>query len=400
MKSKTQNRGAARLASLRKMMVNNQLDGLVFRLNHHVVMVSEYWPINGLSLVVLPLEGDPILVAPIHDERFARSCSIRDIRYYRWGDLEHGDPLPVTVKELRGICDEFHLAGKRLGMELDYPLSALPAWTPEMRQWTQSALQEIRSAFSGATFVDTWKMLGVEASHKTAEEVAKIRVANQVGGLALKTFRENVKAGRSEFEIAAAVEHAVHARGPTEFGVGYAKAWAAVMSGPNSQYAGQTYNISTSRIVEKGDLVSLEMGVVADGYWTDLTRVHVAGKPSARQQELFGWVTQAHDAAAAAVRIGVPWKEVDRAARQVIVDAKHGKYFHHHTGHGLGFCYHEIHPVIAPTTEALVEEGQMVTIEPAVYSPEWGGIRHEDVHLVTAKGSENLSPFYRGLETA
>lgn len=387
----------ARWDSLRRMMEARQLDGLVCRLNQNVVMLSGYWPMNGLSLAVLPRVGEPALLIPEQDHRFAEDGFVPDIRAYTWGDTENMDPLAGLTKLAAKLCEDRGLAGKRLGMEFDYPIASLPVWAAEIRQFTQAGLSAIQNAFQGATFVDVWEPLHREASRKTAYEIRKIRLANKLGGIALEAFRRAVKAGRRECDIAADVEHAVHTRGPGTGGVRFARAWATVMSGPNGQFAGQTYNVSTTRKVAKADLVSLELGVVADGYWTDLTRVHCAGKPSAKQKALFDLVARAHDAAATATQVGGRWSETDRAAREVIKEAGHGEFFPHITGHGLGFCYHEIHPLLGPDFDHVVETGQVVTIEPAVYRPGLGGVRHEDAYLVTEKGVENLSPFPRGL---
>lgn len=383
-----------RLDTLRQMMRQQKLDGLVCRLSQNVLMLSGFWPMNGFALAVLPREGDPVLILPQQDERWTTNCLIPDRRTYQWGDTRHMDLLASLLPVLRDVARACKLRGKRLGIEMDYPIGALPAWSPEIRQFTQAGLKKIQSAFTGAEFVDVWESLHEVASRKTPAEIEKIRAANQLAGLALKTFRRAVAPGRTEREIAAAVEHAVNAHGDKQ-----SRAWAHVMSGPNSAFAGQTYNMSTGRVVREGDLVSLELGVVADGYWSDLTRVHVAGKPSKRQQKFFDLVANAHDAAVKAIRVGTPWSKVDRAARAVIERAGSGADFPHITGHGVGFCYHEITPLIGPGIPGKVAVGQIVTIEPAIYRSDCGGIRHEDNHLVTESGTENLSPFYRGLST-
>jgi len=388
-----------RIASLRRTMASEKLDAIVCRLNNNVVMLSGYWPMNGLSLAILPLESDPVLIIPEQDKRFAQDCFVPDIRTYRWGSTKHMDPLAGLQKLAAEICTERGLSGKRIGMESDYSLASLPVWGAEMRQFTQSNLLFIQSAFPRAKFIDSWALLSRCASCKTPLEIKKIQRANQLGNLALDTFREAVRSGRRECEIAADVERVVHAKGPGTDGIKFVRAWANVMSGDNSSLACQTYNISTSRMIHKGDLVLLELGLVADGYWTDLTRVHVAGKPSAIQKETFDLVKQAHDDAAAAVKPGASWRVIDQAARKIITKAGQGKNFPHITGHGVGFCYHETHPLIAPKIDHAIEVGQVVAIEPGIYRSGFGGIRHENNYLVTPLGVENLSPFYCGLET-
>src|SRR5688572_21195424 len=308
-----------RLASLRKFLAERKLDALVCRLNQNVLMLSGYCPMNGLSLAVLPREGEPVLLIPKQDERFARDTWVADVRTYPWGDTRHLDPLASLLPLLAAVAVDHKLSGKRVGVELEYPIASLPVWAAEIRQWTGAALQRMKGALSAGEWVDVWADLNVVASRKTPWELDRIRAANRLGGLALETFRANAVPGRRECAIAAAVEHAVQAEGPTKEGVKFARAWATVMSGPNTQYAGQTYNVSTDRVVEDGDLVSIELGLVADGFWTDLTRVHVAGKAKPARDEayrkLHGEVVRAHDAAAAAIRPGGKWSDVDHAAR-------------------------------------------------------------------------------------
>jgi Xaa-Pro dipeptidase len=155
--------------------------------------------------------------------------------------------------------------------------------------------------------------------------------------------------------------------------------------------------VSTRRRLESGDVALLELGVVADGYWADRTRVRVAGVPTDEQGKVFETVRRAQAAAAAAIRPGISGAEVDEAARSIIRDAGYGGFFPHITGHGLGFAYHEARPKLAPGETALLEEGMITSVEPGVYFEPCGGFRIEDDVLVTANGSETFGPFRNSL---
>lgn len=386
-----------RIARTHRMLEESGLDAVVCRLNHNVLMLTGYWPLNGLSVVVVPRGGKPILLMPEQDTRFGPDNPDVDVRTFLWGDIQHLDPLVGLLELLRGVASECGLTGKRLAMEFDYPIGALPVWMAEIRQWTAPALAQMQAAFGDATWTDAWAMLAAEAARKTPAEIAKIRIANKLGGLALMTFRGSILPGRRECEVAAAVEAAVQSHGPGTDGVRFARAFATVMSGPNGQYTGQTYNISTDRALQEGDLVSLELGLVADGYWTDLTRVHAVGQPTATQLETFDLAQRAHEAGVAAAQPGGNWRDVDAAARGVIEAAGRGADFPHVTGHGLGFCYHEPQPILGPPFDFEILPGQVVTIEPGVYNATVGAMRLEDNYLVTESGVENLSPFDRSL---
>jgi Xaa-Pro dipeptidase len=143
----------------------------------------------------------------------------------------------------------------------------------------------------------------------------------------------------------------------------------------------------------------LELGVVADGYWADRTRVRVAGDPSEQQGKAFEAVREAQEAAVAAIRPGVSGAEVDEAARSVIRDAGFGDFFPHITGHGLGFGYHEPLPKLAPGEMFRLVEGMITSVEPGVYFKPGGGFRIEDDVLVTASGTDTLGPFRKSLAT-
>jgi Xaa-Pro aminopeptidase len=155
--------------------------------------------------------------------------------------------------------------------------------------------------------------------------------------------------------------------------------------------------ITTTRRLQDGDLALLELAVVADGFWSDRTRVRVAGSATDMQRQVFAAVKQAQEAATAAIRTGVKAGEVDEAARAIIRAAGYDKEFLHVTGHGLGLRYHEPFPLICPGSDEVLEQGMLHTVEPGVYFPEMGGIRIEDNVLVTDSGAEVLGPCGKSL---
>jgi Xaa-Pro dipeptidase len=207
-----------------------------------------------------------------------------------------------------------------------------------------------------------------------------------------------VDCGVSGVELAAAVEREVMVRGTGYQGAVRVRAYAQVAVGPEESAVGYRPNeISTLRRLEPGDVALLELGVVADGYWADRTRVRVAGKPSRDQLRVFDTVRTAQEAAIAAIRPGVSGGDIDEAARSVIRDAGYARYFPHITGHGLGFGYHESFPILAPRERGRLEEGMITSIEPGVYFTPCGGFRIEDDVLVTANAAETLGPFSKTL---
>jgi Xaa-Pro dipeptidase len=154
---------------------------------------------------------------------------------------------------------------------------------------------------------------------------------------------------------------------------------------------------STTRKLEPGDTAVIEMAVVADGFWSDRTRVRVAGNAPGQQAKRYDIVRTAQESAIAAARAGITAGEVDEAARSVIRDAGYEKEFFHVTGHGLGFRYHEPTPLICPGSDLVLKSGMLHTVEPGIYSPDFGGFRVEDNIVITENGSEILGPANKNL---
>jgi Xaa-Pro aminopeptidase/Xaa-Pro dipeptidase len=135
----------------------------------------------------------------------------------------------------------------------------------------------------------------------------------------------------------------------------------------------------------------MEMAVVADGYWQDLSRVFVLGEPSAFQTELHTVAEAAFQAAVAAAVPGATGEAVDQAAREVVQDGGLTEAFPHQTGHGVGVAFHEQYPLLKPGSGHVLEAGNVIAIEPGVYIPGLGGVRNEDNLIVgDAAGARSL----------
>ncbi|MFB6215077.1 MAG: M24 family metallopeptidase, partial [Candidatus Bipolaricaulia bacterium] len=233
-------------------------------------------------------------------------------------------------------------------------------------------------------------------SVKTEYEHEKLRIANEIAALGLARFKEEVAPGKTEAQVAAAVEQEIRSNGAGYKGANFARASAEIRTGPGS-YETLLFVPSRSERIMEGDIVLLELPTVVDGYWSDLTRVTVAGRPTEKQREVHSLVSRAQQAAIEEMTAGTKWGDVDKAARETIENGGYGDNFPHITGHGLGLRYHENIPLLYPGAEGELETGMVSSVEPGIYIEGWGGIRMEDNIFVTEEGPELLSKFDRTL---
>jgi Xaa-Pro aminopeptidase len=223
---------------------------------------------------------------------------------------------------------------------------------------------------------------------KDADEVAWIAEAAGVATRALERTLGAVRAGMSEYGVAGVLEHALRDEGSEAFPFE-----TIVASGPR---AALPHARASEREVAPGDFLLLDFGAQRGGYCADVTRTVVVGRADAEQREVYEVVRGANALASAGVRAGMRGRDADALARSYIDRFGYGEAFGHSLGHGLGLEVHEA-PRLARTADAPLAPGAVVTIEPGVYRPGWGGVRIEDdVHL-SAAGPVVLTHFTRDL---
>jgi Xaa-Pro aminopeptidase len=223
---------------------------------------------------------------------------------------------------------------------------------------------------------------------KDSEELECIKEAVKVADSAFLEILPMLRPGNREREIAVELEYAMRRRGAqrTAFET-------IVASGPRSSLP---HGTATERIIQTGDLVIVDFGAVSRGYCSDCTRTVSIGPPTSKQREIYDVVQRAQDAALDSIRPGVPTSEVDKVARDLISRYGYGENFGHSLGHGVGRLVHE-EPSLAAKDQTLLEPGMVVTVEPGIYLPGWGGVRIEELVLVTASGCEILTRCIKGL---
>lgn len=223
---------------------------------------------------------------------------------------------------------------------------------------------------------------------KDAGEVELIVRAVGMAERALQRTLSALRPGLTETAVAGMLEQHLRDEGSEAFPFA-----SIVASGPRSALP---HARAGDRVLTTGDLVLLDFGAVAGGYCSDITRTVVLGAPTTEQQEVYGIVREANARASGAVRAGMRGMAADAVARDYIHACGYGEAFGHSLGHGIGLEVHEA-PRLAKTVEAPLAAGMVVTIEPGIYRPGWGGVRIEDDVLLTEAGVEVLTTFPRHL---
>ncbi|KAB2338824.1 aminopeptidase P family protein [Cytobacillus depressus] len=243
--------------------------------------------------------------------------------------------------------------------------------------------------FSGANFISAEEKLRKLRMIKDEKELSIIREACALADFAIEAGCAEIKEGKTELEVLAAVEYALKKKGVREMSFS-----TMVLTGTNA--ASPHGNPGLTRI-KKGDFVLFDLGVVVDGYCSDITRTVAYGDINEKQKEIYDTVLKAQLAAVEASKPGATCADIDLTARKIIADAGYGEYFPHRLGHGLGISVHE-YPSLTETNPLILEEGMVYTIEPGIYVPEIAGVRIEDDLAITKDGAEILTKFPKELQ--
>jgi Xaa-Pro aminopeptidase len=217
---------------------------------------------------------------------------------------------------------------------------------------------------------------------KTEEEIEKIRTSVRLNEEVFQKIFTQIQPGMSEREIALAVEREMMERGADSPSFETIAAFG--------ENAAKPHAIPSEKLLKPGETVLIDMGLVLDGYCSDMTRTFVVGKPDKIFADRLRIVRRAQQEAIKVIRDGITCREVDRAARRVIRDAGYGGFFGHALGHGVGLEVHE-EPRLGSTSRKKLRTGMIVTVEPGIYLPDWGGIRLENMVVVRENGCEVLN---------
>ncbi|MFH7320129.1 M24 family metallopeptidase [Desulfurivibrio sp. D14AmB] len=217
---------------------------------------------------------------------------------------------------------------------------------------------------------------------KSAAELALIEQAVRLNEQVFAEVYGQLRPGLSEREVAALIEETMRRRGAE--GPSFP---TIVAAGPNGA---MPHAVPTERLLAPGEPIIIDMGLKVGGYCSDMTRTVVLGQPDGQTLAMIRLVRQAQLAGLQALRPGVAGRHVDQVARRVIEEAGHGDHFGHSLGHGVGLNVHE-GPSLSYRNGKLLRPGMVLTVEPGVYLPGWGGVRLENMAVVTEAGCRLLN---------
>ena len=361
---------AERMARVRVRMAELGVDALLLSLGADLPWLSGYeaMPLERLTMLVLPLDGDATLVVPeLEAPRVAHDPRLFGMRPWR----ETEDPVAVVA----GLVGARH----RLAVS--------------DRAWAAHLLR-LQSELPGARFEPASTVTGPLRAVKDATEVACLRAAAEAADRVAAQLQAGDVGliGRTEAEVSADIGRRLRAEGHARVN------FAIVGSGANSA---SPHHDAGPRVIGAGDVVVCDFGGVLSlddgpGYCSDITRTVVAGEPSPDLVELYAVLHEAQARGVAAATVGTSCAAVDAAARSVIDAAGMGSWFIHRTGHGIGLEEHE-DPYLVSGNDLPLAAGHAFSVEPGIYLPGRFGARLEDIVVATAAGPEPLNRADHGL---
>ncbi|MBU0495020.1 MAG: Xaa-Pro peptidase family protein [Chloroflexi bacterium] len=354
-----------RLARLRKTLARKNLDGIVVTQPQNIRYLSGFTSPDALLIITQSgrgLAADKALLAT-------------DFRYFEQvaDQSPHFELLALKDKphETLGACwAELHEQGL---YRLAYEKTHLTV--DRHKRFRQVLPRRVR--FRGTEgLVEDLRMVKDDA------EIDAIRRAVLLGDAAFMAVAPRLNPGMTEKAVAWQLE--AWAR---EHGAERASFEFIVAGGPN---AAKPHAVQTDRPIQEGEPVTVDMGVVVDGYCSDMTRTFCLGEPDSKFREIWHIVLEAQEKATAGIRAGVTGQAIDTLARDVIAQAGYGENFGHGLGHGVGLAVHEA-PGLSQRYPKPLPAGSVVTVEPGIYLTGWGGVRIEDMVVVRANGAEVLT---------
>jgi Xaa-Pro aminopeptidase len=378
----------AKLTRVRALMKDQDVTALVVRAPDNLVYLTNYWCMKGYDGAVFPREGEPTLIAlepQLADAQ--RNSWTKDIRLFK--SYDESDPRPPQYRALdlalkvlkeRGLTD-------KIAVELNLGTQAADRMVGEPTTPTQTYFDAFGEV--AGHVIDSTSLLNEARSIKTAQEIERMRLANELAALAMEYTRDHMRPGMKESEVGGMYESFVHG-----VGVGYkgkvemARAFTLVWSGKGIA----TFTATSDRPIQKNEPTLFEIWVCVDGYWTDLTKNVCPGELTPEYHKLLDLLLNVFNEAISYSRDGASFPDLDRLTRARIAEGGYPGQPSHAICHGVGARAHEP-PFAHQAGTGIIKKGMVLAIEPGIYWPGGGGLRLEDNFLITDEANEKLCSY-------
>jgi Xaa-Pro aminopeptidase len=355
----------SRREKLRRTLESDEIDALLVTAPTNVGYLTGFS--GDSSVLFLGRERDLIISDGRFTTQLAQECPGQEAHIRQPGQ-EMNAALARTIETL---------GPRRVGLEAT--------------SWTIAEYESMREAAPTVSFLGVRGRVEALRQIKDEDEIAAIRESVRYAERAFTMLRAGLRMGETEKDVADLLESYLRRCGATGASFPPIVAVGARSALPHSRPTSTT-------VIGQDDFVLIDWGATGRPYKSDLTRVLVTGKVTSTFEAIYRTVLTAQERGIAAIRPGVKAHDVDAEARSVIEEAGFGRFFDHGLGHGLGMDIHEA-PRLRKDSNATLEPGMVITVEPGVYLPDWGGIRIEDDVLVTPNGCEVLSHVAKSLES-
>jgi Xaa-Pro dipeptidase len=377
-------RDDAKLERVRSLMSDEGVDALLVRAPDNVLYLTNFWGMKGYDACVFPSEGEPVLIClEASAEDAARTAWTGDVQYVRGYD--ESDPRPVPARTLDAAIAAARPYG-RVALELSLGTQASDRMVGEPTTFTKAWFDAFPDAADAAPLLARARML------KTEQEIARIRIANEIAAQAMHHVRRRIEPGMKESEAAAIWQGYVHGQGTARDDVELALPFSLVWAGKGIK----TFTATSDLPIVEGEPVLFEIWVCADGYWADHTKNLVLGELKAEYAELEEQLMEVYTYMCGCIHSHHSMPELDKTAREKLADMGYPGQPSHPICHGVGARAHEP-PYPHQAGGGTFEESMVIAIEPGVYWDGGGGLRVEDNFLVTADGLQTLSSFPDGI---
>jgi Xaa-Pro aminopeptidase len=343
-----------RLKRIKEKIRDNNIEGLMVTNEINRTYLSGF---NGSSGLLIITQDSNYLIT--------------DFRYFEQAIDQ--SPDCIVIKQKEGIYD----AVKELVED-----KGIKSLSFESTNISYDIFLEISDKLKNITLLPTKGLVEDLRSIKDPEEIEIIQKAVDIADNAFSHILNCIRVGVTEWEIATELEYYMKKQGAVKVGFDIIVASGARASLPHGR--------ATSKVIQHGDFVKMDFGAVYNGYCSDITRTVVVGECSNKQKEIYNKVLEAQVKAIEGLKPGISGIEGDLIARNVITEGGYGERFGHGLGHGIGMEVHE-KPRLAPKFENILVPGNVVTVEPGIYIPSFGGVRIEDIVVIEPTGCKVLT---------